>query len=116
MGMKELATAKGMTYDPQRLVHKHDPVTSRTAAHVLVKSGKLEGELKQIHEALKSCNAKYKRPVTCRELSVTSGIDYYLIQKRMSVLKRNGKAVDRGEDFCTVSKTGLPAVQWEANG
>lgn len=109
MGMKEIATAKGLVYGAKEFAHRRDPVTSKTSAHAIAKSGRIDGECAQILDALK------RFPLhTARELARDSGIDYYVIQKRLSVLERNGYAQRRGARVCTASGTGLEATQWEA--
>ena len=102
---------KSSQYLTPPLARKKDPASSHHGANHVVSSGKLEGQCKQIYDALK------KYPLhTPRELAEKTGIDYFLIQKRLSVLYKRGKAARRGERVCTVSRTGLPATQWEAVG
>lgn len=98
---KDMAIQRGLS-------HRHDPRTSHAAARAVVKSGKLEGQCQQVHDALK------RFPMhTARELSVASGIDYYVIQKRICLLERQGLAIRRGERLCTVGNSGIPVTQWD---
>ena len=91
------------------LAHRRDPRSSHIAAKSILKSGKLKGELKQVHEALT------RFPMhTARELSKASGLDYIMISKRLSVLKKMGLANQCRPRVCTASDTGLAACPWEA--
>lgn len=93
------------------LSRNSDPMSSHRGADRITKSGKLEGQCKLVYEALK------RFPLhTARELSHESGLDYIIIQKRLTVLERRGLAVRRGERRCKVSTTGINVTQWEANG
>jgi hypothetical protein len=105
MGFKEIDIAN-------KLARRSDPATSHAAAYRIVKSGQLDGECKQVYDALKRFTQT--EPCTPRELAVKSELDYIMISKRLSVLEKKGYAVRRGERLCTVSKTGLMATQWEA--
>jgi len=99
---KDMAIQRGLS-------HRHDPRASHAAARAVVKSGKLEGQCKQVHDALK------RFPMhTARELSNASGIDYYIVSRRLSVLEKMGRAVRHTERVCTASGTGLKATPWEA--
>lgn len=86
-----------------------DPASSHEGAVHVVTTGKLTAQLQEIYDALKL------HPMhTARELSKASGIDYYLIQKRLSVLEAMGLAARRGKRICTFSKTRIKVQVWEA--
>lgn len=94
---------------PRPIARNTDPASSHAGAAKMINSGRLEGQCAQVLEALK------RFPMhTAKELSRDSGLDYIMIQKRLSVLEGKGLARRRGERKCTVSKTGIEATQWEA--
>ena len=66
-----------------------DPETSRKAVNTL----SIKGQCESILKAIKSLN----KPFTASELSDFSGIDYYTIQKRLSVLERKDQIQRTGE-------------------
>lgn len=72
---------------PKRLARRDDPQTSHAAAQELVASGALVGQRKQVHEAL--CRWPDRTP---GELAQVSGLSYFLIQRRISLLERAGLA------------------------
>ena len=81
------------TLQAKTLCHKADPETSRVAAQKMVESGKLSEEQAMIFgwikEYLKENN---KTDFTPKELAFWRySNQYYLIQKRMSILRRKGK-------------------------
>lgn len=71
--------------------HKNDPITSYKAAD----TANIKGQALQVYEALK----RYPNR-TARELSEASGIDYYIVQRRLSILRTNGLAKTIGERVC----------------
>ena len=86
-----------------------DPMASHRGADHIEKSGQLKSEIEKIHDALKL------HPLhTARELSHATKLNYYMIQKRLSVLELRGLARRCGERVCTKSKTGLRVTIWEA--
>ena len=84
-----------------------DPLSSHRGADYI--RPVVQSQITQIYEALK----KHPR-LTARELSRASGIDYYIIQRRLSVLEKRGLAEVAGERPCRVSSTGIPARVWVA--
>lgn len=84
-----------------------DPLSSHMGADFI--RPVVQSQIAQIYEALK----KHPR-LTARELSRASGIDYYIIQRRLSVLDKRGLAEVAGERLCRVSNTGIPARVWVA--
>ena len=84
-----------------------DPLSSHRGADYI--RPVVQSQITQIYEALK----KHPR-LTARELSRASGIDYILIQKRISILKDRDMAEVAGKRPCRVSSTGIPARVWVA--
>ncbi len=72
--------------------HKDDPPTSQAAAKEVVESGKLTAQMLIVHQAFQEHGA-----CTAMELSQKSMLDYYLIQRRISDLKKVGKLVHTGK-------------------
>lgn len=86
------------------LSHTNDPATSYEAADKMVESGKLNKQEKQVHKAiLEDC---FGRDFTARTLAFVSGIDYFIIQRRLSGLRQKSKIARTGEkrDGCCVWK------------
>ncbi len=89
------------------LARTTDPRSSLRGADHIENSGKLSTQCEQIYQALKL------HPMhTARELAIATGIDYYIIQRRLSILESRNKAQRRGERECTVS--GIKVTVWEA--
>lgn len=74
----------------------------------IVKRRTFQEQLDAIYAALKTYPMH-----TCMELSRASGIDYYLIQKRMTVLEGRNLAQRRGKRVCMYSTTGIPVQVWD---
>ncbi len=77
------------------LAHRNDPVTSYIAADKLVKSGRLSRQERRVFRAIEvyCCFSNF----TARGLSNYCGLDYYLIQRRLSGLKNKGKIERTGK-------------------
>lgn len=75
-------------------VHRSDPITSFKAAE----KAPIKGQALEVLNALK----KYPNR-TPRELSRDSGLDYHLVQKRLSVLRTNYLAYSNSKRVCEVS-------------
>ncbi len=91
------------------LARTTDPRSSLRGADHVENSGKLSTQCQQIYEALKD------HPMhTARELAIAAGIDYYIIQRRLSILETRNLAQRRGERECTIS--GIKVTVWEAVG
>lgn len=71
---------------------KSDPCTSRIAAEKMVKSGALSRREEQVLDAIRcyKCST-WKEDFTAEELSNSSKINYYTIQRRLSGLHNKGK-------------------------
>lgn len=67
--------------------HRHDPPTSKAAEH----RANISGQALQVYTALRAHG-----PATMRELADKSGIDYYVCQRRISVLHNNNLAERTG--------------------
>lgn len=93
----------------ENLSRTTDPASSRAGERYIRKSGALESQCRRIHEALT------RHPNhTALELSAKTGLDYYVIQRRLSVLERRGMATRSEMRVCTVGTTGLPVQAWKA--
>lgn len=91
------------------LARTTDPRSSLRGADYVENSGRLQSQCDMILNALRRWSN-----CTARELSERTGIDYILLQKRLSVLRKRNLARVTGERLCTVSRTGIPAQVWEA--
>ncbi len=81
-------------YQPKLICHKNDHETSFAAAEKMIKSGALN---KQEQEVLGAIDQFYYRRgfnFTAKGLSHWSGLDYHIIQRRLSGLCLKGK-IDR---------------------
>lgn len=94
--------------ETKTLFHKSDPETSRTAAEKMVKSGELSRQEQEVYRAIiramnnmSSCLEKRHQNFTAKELASWSGLDYFMIQRRLSGLKAKGK-VERIQTGTTV--------------
>lgn len=84
-----------MTLDEIPHSHRDDPITSYEAGDKMIESGKLT---EQENLVLYAINHYYAgNDFTARELSKYNGLDYYLIQRRLSGLHRKGKIEHTGE-------------------
>lgn len=84
-----------------------DPISSHRGADYAIRSGLLGRELRSVYHALmKNSNC------TAREISRASGLNYFIVSKRLSVLRRRGFARVGRKRPCRVSKTGIPVQVW----
>ena len=88
--------------EAKTLFHKSDPDTSRVAADKMIKSGKLNWQENKVWGWAHHMPVEF----TAKELAVFSGLDYHLIQRRLSGLRNKGKIERTGEkrDGCCVWK------------
>ncbi len=86
------------------LAHKNDPITSYEAADKMIKSGKLSKQEEEIYCAILRIYAPINCEFTAKQLSDTTGINYYTIQRRLSGLRQKSKIERTGEkrDGCCV--------------
>lgn len=94
------------------LCHRNDPDTSFEAAERLIRSGELTRQETSVCEAIVDYTVKCPGvDFTAKELAVQSGLDYYMISRRLSgleckfynprgiiertIYRRNGSAVWR---------------------
>ncbi len=87
-------------FNQSPLSKTHDPDTSFKAAQKMIDSGELSRQeefvlnlIKQVHDY----NPHYHPDITARELSITTGEDYHLIQRRLSGLNNKCKIERTGE-------------------
>lgn len=81
------------------LFHKSDPITSKEAATKMVKSGALSRQEQEVYNEIVLYEERIKnlRPypqnngVTAKELSNWSGLNYWVIQRRLSGLCNKSK-------------------------
>lgn len=117
---KQIATTKGMSYDPRKLRRTGDANPSKDAARYMVRSGKLKGQCLVVYEALKKyqqradIDPEFRFP-TARELSKASGLDYHMIARRLPNLKQKGMAQITRERICKFDTTGIPVQEWSTN-
>jgi predicted transcriptional regulator len=83
---------------------KSDPESSKAAAAELGCKGILSKQRQEVLEALRSCG-----PSTSAELAERSGLDRYLVARRLPELRDMGFIV-QGE--VRDSAVGRPAVEW----
>jgi len=86
------------------LAHKGDPQTSLEAADKMVKSGKLSRQEDLVLRYIKGWNETVNaNKFTAKNLAFC-GIDYYVVQRRLSGLHNKGKIERTGEkrDGCCV--------------
>lgn len=92
------------------LSHRHDPETSRQAAHKLVQSGKLTGQRKAVLEALRECDG-----VTHAELGALMGVHWLTPARRLPELERAG-LVRKGEPRLCNVKHSRCTTWWVVEG
>ncbi len=86
--------------------HRCDPVSSHEAGEAHKQSGKLSKECEEILAAIR------RFPYcTAGEISLQANIDYYLVQKRVSVLERKGLIERQLDRVCRVRR-GKPVTVW----
>lgn len=93
------------------LAHTKDPQTSKDTALKMVESGKLSRQELRVYEGILGYyrDVSVERTFTARELAywnIAFGLNYYLIQRRLSGLRNKGKIERTGEkrDDCCVWK------------
>lgn len=93
---------------PERktLYHRADPATSRDAAAKMIKSGKLARQEREVLRTIenRSSYGFVYSDFTAKELSAWDNSDYFVIQRRLSGLRRKGKIERTGQkrDGCCV--------------
>jgi len=85
----ELKRIKDDFFDSKYFHRTTDPDTSKEA----VNKTSIKGQCEDILNAIKSLNT----PFTALDLADYSGIDYYIIQRRLSTLQRKGHIERTGE-------------------
>lgn len=104
--MKTHGTLDQFEANVKKLSHIYDPETSKAVATKMVKSGKLSKQEKVVLYEIRVAYNYISRPedFTAKELSEWSGLDYHLIQRRLSGLCEKGKIRRTGEkrDGCMV--------------
>jgi hypothetical protein len=91
----------------QPLARHTDPDSSRQAAAELVKSGRHKTQKQRVYEALRrfpNC--------TSAELAAGSGLDRFMVARRLPDLAEEGRAIQGNEKFCTVTEKNC--VTWRA--
>jgi hypothetical protein len=69
------------------IAHRSDPATSYEAGEKMIKSGELMKQQREVFEAIKRSQKDFgHNDFTARELSRWSGIDYFVIQRRLHEL------------------------------
>ena len=93
------------------LARNTDPITSDIAAEKLVASGKHNFQKTQTYNALKRYKQRKDENPTSAELAYFSGLDRYMVARRLPDLQKNGlvRKVDRR--VCSVTTN--PAVTWD---
>ena len=93
------------------LARNTDPITSDIAAEKLVASGQHNIQKTQVYAALKQYKLAKDRNPTSAELAQFSGLDRYMVARRLPDLQKNGlvRKVDRR--VCSVTTN--PAVTWD---
>jgi DNA-binding MarR family transcriptional regulator len=91
------------------LAHRNDPVTSRIAARAMAESGALSSQQARVLEALREFPG-----TTSDELAQRSGLDRYLVARRLPDLARLGHAVQDGRRESSISRR--QAVVWRPLG
>lgn len=79
--------------------HRADPLTSYKAEERITKSGKRQTQAERVLDALK----RYPNR-TPGELSRDSGLDYYVIHRRLADLKANNLAHVTGRRECETGR------------
>ena len=72
--------------------HARDPETSKEAAETMIKSGKMARQCKEILFLFREY-----APITAKQLSKRSGVDYWKISRRTSDLERGNHIHRTGE-------------------
>ena len=83
-----------------RLARRSDPATSHTAGERLRESGKLRAQQQQVLDALTRWPGS-----TAVELATSSGLDRYLVSRRLPELARDGLARRMAPRVCRVNGT-----------
>ena len=91
-------------FETKLITHKQDPETSFAAAEKMIKSGALSRQEQWVWQSIREFNCDYGGCVqgfTAKELLEEYGLDYHLIQRRLSGLYRKGKIerVTKGYGF-----------------
>lgn len=86
------------------LAHRDDTMTSFEAADKMVKSGALNRQEQQVYteivlykERIRFLKNYKDKGVTAKELAKWSGLNYWVIQRRLSGLRNKGKIERTGE-------------------
>ncbi len=90
-----------LPFEPHRLAHKHDPMTSRDAAFV---SDAFRGRHHQ------SIIASLTVPMTSEEIADATGLDYHAVARRMGELRDAGFVIQTPEH--RRNRSGRMAVIW----
>jgi predicted transcriptional regulator len=90
---------------PPRLARRRDPSTSHTAAARLRESGKLRAQQQQVLDALIRWPGS-----TAVELATASGIDRYVVSRRLPELATPGLVRRHTPRLCRVN--GTPQTTW----
>jgi len=88
------------------LAHRNDPITSYEAGDRMLNSGKLVKQQKLVMTAI--ITQRFEN-WTAKELSIVSGIDYFVIQRRLHELAHKGLIERTGkkrEDCCVWKEKG----------
>lgn len=90
------------------LARNSDPISSHLAAEETITSGRRDSQKRDILKFLKT----YSEPVTSMELAHRSGMDRYIVARRLPDLEKDYK-VERGPmRECRIS--GRMAITWRA--
>lgn len=83
------------------IAHTNDPQTSYDAGEKAIKSGLIESEMDRIRSAIEKHFSI--SDFTGKELAEKSGINYFIVYKRLSVLRSKGEIKLTGveRDGCT---------------
>lgn len=81
---KDIAIAKGLSFDPARMARRSDPVSSKLAAEHMIESGKLGDQAQHVIDIV-----RLHPHCTAFELTDYSHLDRYQIQRRLSDLARD---------------------------
>ena len=92
---------------PFAATHRNDPSSSHEAEEKVKGSGKMKDQCEQVFQAIKN-----HPNCTAGELSERSRIDYQIIQRRVSILERNGLINRRSRRVCAVNRT--KQTVWES--
>jgi len=88
--------------------HRSDPMASHLNADALNRSGAISRQAKLVLWAIAHCAERGRLPATAAQIAEWTGLDYYMVQRRLCDLERAGK-IKREKETVTCPVTGRPA-------